>query len=603
MSQFSSSPSSIRSSVSPPCSSPISARYLSRRKSKKSISDVIPERGFTGSTSNHNGRPRKMAHPFTDNNNDGHDKMFEGGGEEFGSINEEYYCQEEEERGPSSSHRTVYNFSDRYRFSRIVIDDCLIFDANFESGNLMSAKRIYFGDYRDDNPAFQEYDLEMNYDAQSKVGTSTQWFFFSIASSCSFPSKPVTVKFNIINFTKSDSLYNYGMKPLCYNKKEGWKRVGKDVRYYGNQFKLSKEKKNKQFYTLTFSFELSRSSTVHYFAACFPYTYFDLQKFLYNLQIDPQRQCFVKRDLLCETLAGNRCDLLTITEPSSLKDRKIVVVTGRVHPGESNASWMVQGIIDFITGETEEARELRSLYIFKIIPMMNPDGVINGNYRNSLAGIDLNRCWDHPDPTFHPTIHKTKELIKNLQSRQGVSLLCDFHGHSRKEGLFVFGCIPDFDHDKRDHKNLIFPQMFDRASDFFRLDKCNFSISSKKAATMRLAMYNFGIERAYTVEASMSGIDGKHYSIVDLLVSRNVTLISTTLTIVLVIFRRLGMIFAMLCLNFQDWIKRRISPAFLSKGQFQFLVQRMISTTISMSYLRKSRANKKTKEDSIVQKI
>ena len=55
-----------------------------------------------------------------------------------------------------------------------------------------------------------------------------------------------------------------------------------------------------------------------------------------------------------QTLAGNNCDLLTVTsfggDPESLKHRKGVVITGRVHPGESNASWMMKGCLDFLTG-------------------------------------------------------------------------------------------------------------------------------------------------------------------------------------------------------------------------------------------------------------
>jgi murein tripeptide amidase MpaA len=34
---------------------------------------------------------------------------------------------------------------------------------------------------------------------------------------------------------------------------------------------------------------------------------------------------------------------------------------------------------------------MRKKVIFKIIPMINPDGVIFGNFRTSLSGKDLNR--------------------------------------------------------------------------------------------------------------------------------------------------------------------------------------------------------------------
>jgi murein tripeptide amidase MpaA len=62
-----------------------------------------------------------------------------------------------------------------------------------------------------------------------------------------------------------------------------------------------------------------------------------------------------------------------------------------VHPGESNGSFMMQGFLKFITSNDNEAVELRKRIIFKIIPMINPDGVIVGNYRTSMSGNDLNR--------------------------------------------------------------------------------------------------------------------------------------------------------------------------------------------------------------------
>lgn len=43
--------------------------------------------------------------------------------------------------------------------------------------------------------------------------------------------------------------------------------------------------------------------------------------------------------------------------------------------------------------------------------MLNPDGVIVGNYRNSLGGQDLNRQWIVPNNKFAPEIYAIKEVI------------------------------------------------------------------------------------------------------------------------------------------------------------------------------------------------
>ena len=50
----------------------------------------------------------------------------------------------------------------------------------------------------------------------------------------------LTYRFSIVNFSKPDSLYNYGMKPVLYSQIEaerhfvGWSRVGSNIRYLSN---------------------------------------------------------------------------------------------------------------------------------------------------------------------------------------------------------------------------------------------------------------------------------------------------------------------------------------------------------------------------------
>jgi murein tripeptide amidase MpaA len=139
---------------------------------------------------------------------------------------------------------------------------------------------------------------------------------------------------------------------------------------------------------------------------------------------------------LCKTLAGVECDVLTITEKEDfeiMNKKKAIIISARVHPGETVGSWMMRGVLFFLTDpDNEEAKLLRKNFIFKIIPMLNPDGVINGNYRCSLAGCDLNRRWKVPHKQLHPTIYHTKKLILDIHKERGLLLYCDLHGHSRK---------------------------------------------------------------------------------------------------------------------------------------------------------------------------
>jgi murein tripeptide amidase MpaA len=54
---------------------------------------------------------------------------------------------------------------------------------------------------------------------------------------------------------------------------------------------------------------------------------------------------------------------------------------------------MVEGLINYLLSDDLEAKEIREKFVIKIIPMLNPDGVILGNTRSSLMGVDLNRRW------------------------------------------------------------------------------------------------------------------------------------------------------------------------------------------------------------------
>jgi len=57
-----------------------------------------------------------------------------------------------------------------------------------------------------------------------------------------------------------------------------------------------------------------------------------------------------------------------------------------------------------LTSSNPEDESLRKNLVFKIVPMLNPDVVINGNYRCFFAGCDLNRKWKTPFKVFYSVV-------------------------------------------------------------------------------------------------------------------------------------------------------------------------------------------------------
>ena len=215
--------------------------------------------------------------------------------------------------------------------------------------------------------------------------------------------------FNIVNMYKPDSLYNYGLLPLVYSVQEGggWLRKGTNVSYAKTEKQESeaaaeamgggaqgRRARGKPSYTLSFQLRIARGDTI-YVAHCYPYTYSNLQEDLDEMETDRLRAKHVRRNrAFCHTRAGNPMDMLTVTDfgtPAASGQRPVVVISARVHPGETNASWMMRGIIAFLTGSSDEAKALRQSFEFRIFPMLNPDGVINGNYRCNLAVSCISR--------------------------------------------------------------------------------------------------------------------------------------------------------------------------------------------------------------------
>ncbi|XP_063374604.1 cytosolic carboxypeptidase 2 isoform X1 [Cydia amplana] len=393
-------------------------------------------------------------------------------------------------------------------------DDELRFESRFESGNLAKAVKI----------TSSYYELHLRTDLYTN--RHMQWFYFKVTNT----KKQMMYRFSIVNLSKAESLYNEGMRPLLYSTKDanlhsiGWRRCGDNIAYYKND-PTCEEEEQFPYYTLTFNIEFPHTDDAVYIAHCYPYTYSDLQEYLSRLQSHPVKSTFSKLRLLCRTLAGNNVYYLTITAPPNPnemepKKKKAVVITGRVHPGETPSSWMMKGFIDYLTGDSNQARELREKFIFKLVPMLNPDGVIVGNNRCSLTGKDLNRQYRTVIRETYPPVWHTKLMIRRLQEECGVAMYLDLHAHSRKHNIFIYGCESRRNSDRRLQEQ-VFPLMLHKnAADKFSFENCKFRIQRSKEGTGRVVVWMLGVANSYTMEASFGGSElgsrmSTHFSVQD----------------------------------------------------------------------------------------
>eukprot|EP00730_Choanoeca_flexa_P002349 TRINITY_DN11017_c0_g1_i2.p1 TRINITY_DN11017_c0_g1~~TRINITY_DN11017_c0_g1_i2.p1 ORF type:complete len:1094 (+),score=218.82 TRINITY_DN11017_c0_g1_i2:60-3341(+) len=378
----------------------------------------------------------------------------------------------------------------------------LQFDSRFECGNLRQAYQM-FG---------QTYDLILNVDTHATG--FFQWFYFRVSN----VQVDTSYKLNILNNEKPGSQFNNGMQPVLYDpQRNTWIRAGSKIVYQRNAYLRSKTKSSTNYYwTLSFGISFPHEGPF-YLAYHYPFSYTDNQHWLNEMIAACHKQALpiVHRQLLCATMAGNRCELLTITDTSSaavleraIDDRPVIVLSARVHPGETNSSWMMKGAVEFLLSSHSDAQELRKLFVFKVIPMLNPDGVIHGNTRCSLAGQDLNRQWIQPDCVRHAPVYHLKLLLRSLiASGRQPAMFVDMHGHSRRKNVFCYGCR----HGSVPGEEQLLIDVLSQEAHLFSSRNSKFGLEKSKEATGRVVAWKLGIQCSYTMEATYCGADQGKY--------------------------------------------------------------------------------------------
>ena len=199
--------------------------------------------------------------------------------------------------------------------------------------------------------------------------------------------------------------------------------------YDGNDwYRLANHSYNSGTYTITETF----AQDLVQIATFFPFSYTKMHNYVDLIKTSE----WATEIVLGSSHQDKDIDLLTITNSSiPAVDKKIIYIIGRQHAAETSSSHMLNGMIDFLISDNIYAHGFRNNFIWYIVPMVNPDGVFEGNSRATSEGNDANRDWGNDDTE---EITLVRSHIETIYANDGIDLFIDWHSQMNDDRWYNF---------------------------------------------------------------------------------------------------------------------------------------------------------------------
>jgi len=410
----------------------------------------------------------------------------------------------------------------------------ITFTSEFNSGNMKQCTKIKENQFS----ILIASDCEGKY-ILNKISIFKIWFYFGVIS-----EKERNIKISIDNLNNFYKIFKNGYK-ICYNILD----ENETPASYQNKYKENEEANWKRLDTdyelnldiesnllsIKFNFDLPKKRYV-LFSFCFPWSYDKNESFLKHIKEKiKNKNIYYHDEILTLSKEKRNIHLLTITSKKNiinnkkesninglfpdknrcnliLHDKHIIFITARVHPGETPGTLMFNGILKLlIDNDNQMSKILLDNFIFKLIPIINVDGVSNGYFRLNNEGYNLNRCYLGPSPKITPENYAITKLFYFYSSNYKVRYYFDLHADMNVRGVYTFGnALKVFE----EHvENVLFSFIFKINCSHVDFSHCIFtqkSMGSKakndvagKEATSRVQFYQkTGLIHTYTVEST-----------------------------------------------------------------------------------------------------
>lgn len=249
------------------------------------------------------------------------------------------------------------------------------------------------------------------------------WFYFKLSN---VADKNITIQLDSLAGIYRGGphlIYTAGTQPVYSYDQKHWQRIS-DVQYDAKQ------------HSLTFR-NVFTEDTV-WIAYAHPYSYTQGLELIHSVEGNP----FLTIEILGKTPEQRNIHLLTVTDTTTPDTgKKIVFITTLQHAGEYCGGYVVEGLLRFLLSDDEKAAMARKTTVYKIIPMMNPDGIFHGITRFNGNLEDLNQEWDDDfTDTLHlpvePEVACLKKWIREWKNTgKSIDLALDIHSQGQEGSM------------------------------------------------------------------------------------------------------------------------------------------------------------------------
>jgi len=159
-----------------------------------------------------------------------------------------------------------------------------------------------------------------------------------------------------------------------------------------------------------------------YIASVEPYRISDLDKMLATIG----KHKLATVTTIGRTSEGRSLEIIRIGNENAPRR---LFLRARAHAFEAGGNWTVEGLVQKLLSNDEDAKRYLKRYCVYILPMANKDGVARGKTRFNANGYDLNRKWDKPaDELIAPENHYLEQwLQKMIRENKKPDLALDIH--------------------------------------------------------------------------------------------------------------------------------------------------------------------------------